>query len=79
MLFINICMLTNAFMLFSKDCWRRAQLFTVLCETFFAWSKVRFSRELNEILRPAGYESDHTIIMILLSLSVCDVAVLGNS
>lgn len=40
---------------------------------------VQFSRELNEILRPVGYKSDHTIIMILLSLYVCDVAVLGNS
>lgn len=40
---------------------------------------VYFIRELNEILRPVGYKSDHTIIITLLSLCVCDIAVLGNS
>lgn len=78
MFYIDICVFKNAYMVYI-DCWRRTQLFTVLLKLFLLGKKsVCFSRELNEILRPVGYKSDHTIIMVLLSLYGCDIAVLVN-
>lgn len=80
MFFVNNCILTNAYVVFIKDCWNweeRSFLEFFLKPFLLGQKLLGFSRELNEILRTVGYTSDYMIIMILLGL--CDTPVQRNS
>lgn len=82
MFFINICILTDAWIVLIRDwwSWEEHSFSEFFPKPFlFVQKLLGFSRELNEIMKPVEYKSDYMNIMILLGLYVCNTAVQRNS